>query len=73
MEDQNNSLRMNFVEAHSSLDHLSKKLTNVKPDKVQEVTGSLQDNRGPIVEVESQDLVMLIKTLVLCKQKMERE
>ncbi|KAK4493197.1 hypothetical protein RD792_017944 [Penstemon davidsonii] len=32
-ERQNNNLRMNFAEARSSLDHLSEKLSSVKPDE----------------------------------------
>ncbi|XP_022852631.1 kinase-interacting protein 1-like, partial [Olea europaea var. sylvestris] len=54
-EDQNNNLHMNFAEARSSLDHLSEKLTSVKPDEAREDTDSLQDNKEPAVKVELRD------------------
>ncbi|CAI9780898.1 unnamed protein product [Fraxinus pennsylvanica] len=56
VEYQNNNLHTNFVEPRSSLDHLSEKLTSVKPDEVREVTDSLQDNGGAVVEAEWQDV-----------------
>jgi len=69
VEDQNYNLHMNFVEARSSLDHLSEKLTSVKPDEAPEVTDSLQDNKGHVVKVELQDAPSPDKNL--CASKTE--
>ncbi|KAK4490399.1 hypothetical protein RD792_001075 [Penstemon davidsonii] len=43
VETQNSNLQSNFNEARSSLDHLSEKLSSVKPDEEIEETHSLQD------------------------------
>ncbi|KAL2531294.1 Protein NETWORKED 2D [Abeliophyllum distichum] len=55
VEDQNNNFHANFIETRSSFDHLSEKLTSVKPDEAREVTDSLQDNKDPVDKVKLQD------------------
>ncbi|XP_073065528.1 kinase-interacting protein 1-like [Primulina eburnea] len=46
VESQNSNLQMNFTEAHSSLDHLSDKLSSIRPDEESEETNSSQDQEN---------------------------
>ncbi|XP_073289094.1 kinase-interacting protein 1-like [Primulina huaijiensis] len=43
LESQNRNLQTNFADARNSLDHLSEKLSSIKPDEEQEETSSVQD------------------------------
>ncbi|XP_073137170.1 kinase-interacting protein 1-like isoform X2 [Henckelia pumila] len=43
VESQNSTLQMNFAEARNSLDHLSEKLSSIRPDEESEEINSLQD------------------------------
>lgn len=52
---QNINLQTHFTEAHSSLDQLSVKIQNVTPDEESEVTGSLPEAEGSIIEGKLQE------------------
>ncbi|XP_073158477.1 kinase-interacting protein 1-like [Henckelia pumila] len=43
LENQNRNLQTNFAEARNSLDHLSEKLSSIKPDEEQEETSSVRN------------------------------
>ncbi|KZV53782.1 hypothetical protein F511_00048 [Dorcoceras hygrometricum] len=44
LENENRNLQTNFADARNSLDHLSEKLSSIKPDEEQEETSSVQDD-----------------------------
>ncbi|XP_016439412.1 kinase-interacting protein 1-like [Nicotiana tabacum] len=52
---QNSSLRTHFVEARTSLDHLSDKLSSVRPDEEHDVTDSSPDEVTTLVEIRLQE------------------
>ncbi|OIT37719.1 protein networked 2d [Nicotiana attenuata] len=52
---QNNSLRTHFVEARTNLDHLSDKLSSVRPDEEHDGTDSSPDEVTTLVEIKLQE------------------
>ncbi|KAJ8562582.1 hypothetical protein K7X08_031034 [Anisodus acutangulus] len=49
---QNNSLRTHFVEARANIDHLSDKLSSVKPDEELDGTDSVPNDATTLVEIK---------------------